>query len=115
MKKLSSLSVFAPCLNEEKNIPFFVKKFQEVLPKLAEKYEVIIVDDGSTDNTQNIVRQLMKNNPEVKYVHHPVNLGYGASLRSGIASSQFDWIFFTDGDLQFDLDELEKFVKETEN
>jgi len=114
MHKLSSISAFAPCLNEEKNIPLLVAQFQEVLPKVAKKFEIIIVDDGSTDRTQKIVKQLITKNPEVKYIHHPVNLGYGASLRSGITASQYDWIFFTDGDLQFDLHELEEFTKETQ-
>lgn len=109
-EKLPSLSVFFPCFNEEKNVPVMIKKTAEFLPKIADKYEIIIVDDGSTDNTAQTALELKKIYPEVKLVSHDVNLGYGAGLQTGFKTAQYDWIFYTDGDAQFDITELKRFV-----
>lgn len=114
VKKLSSISVFFPCFNEEKNIPFFVQEALEVLPTLAKKFEIIIVNDGSADGTKRVARALTKQHSEIKVVSHPQNRGYGASLQSGFAHAQYDWVFFTDGDLQFDLSEMRLLVKHAE-
>ncbi|MBD3279315.1 MAG: glycosyltransferase [Candidatus Pacebacteria bacterium] len=110
MKKLHSLSAFFPCYNEESNVPLFVAEALEVLPKLAKKFEIIIVNDGSTDETKNIATQLAKKDTRIKVVNHQHNRGYGAALRSGFQAAQYDWIFFTDGDLQFKLTQLTEFV-----
>lgn len=114
MSKLSSLSVFFPCFNEEKNVPLFVKEALEVLPSIAKKFEIIVVNDGSSDQTLNVAKKLAKKHPEIKIVNHEKNRGYGASLRSGFEAAINDWVFFTDGDLQFRLDQLKEFVPYTE-
>jgi glycosyltransferase involved in cell wall biosynthesis len=108
--KLHSLSAFFPCFNEEANIEQMVKRFLEVLPELAEQFEVIIVNDGSSDNTAKIADKLAAKHQEVKVIHHPKNLGYGASLRTGFDSARYDGVFFTDGDMQFDVAQLDKFI-----
>jgi glycosyltransferase involved in cell wall biosynthesis len=113
-KKLKSLSVFYPCFNEEKNIPLFVDEAVKFLPKVAAKFEIIIVDDGSSDKTQAVAEDLTRKFPQVKLVSHHENRGYGAALRTGFESAQYDWIFFTDGDLQFKLDQLAEFIPYTE-
>ncbi len=110
LQKLPSLSVFFPCYNEEKNIPKMVKKLREVLPLVAKKYEIIIVEDGSTDKSAKVADALAAQDKLIRVIHHAHNMGYGMSLRSGIAAARYQWIFFTDGDLQFDLRELETFI-----
>ena len=113
IKKLSSLSVFFPCYNEEKNVPIVVNQALQILPKFAQKFEIIIVDDGSTDHTRKVADQLSAQDERVRVISHDHNLGYGASLRTGFNESQYDWIFYTDGDSQFDLAELERLVKKS--
>lgn len=112
-KKLTSLSIFFPCYNEEKNIPIFVEEAFRVLPTVARKFEVIIINDGSRDNTLKITKKLQKQHAELRLVNHAKNRGYGASLKTGFQHAQYDWVFFTDGDLQFSLQELAKFVSYT--
>lgn len=114
MTKLASLSVFFPCYNEARNIRPTIEKALEVIPELARKFELIIVDDGSQDQTAAVAQKLAEQHPEVKVVSHPKNMGYGAALKTGIASSRYDWIFFTDGDQQFDLHELASFIPFTD-
>lgn len=107
---LTSLSVFFPCFNEEKNIPHMVETSLAFLPQIAKKFEIIIIDDGSQDRTQAVTKALMENHSELKLISHPKNLGYGASIQSGLKHSRYDWIFFTDGDAQFDISQLSHFI-----
>lgn len=88
--------------------------FLAILPQIAHQYEIIIIDDGSSDQTGHIADSLAKSNPLIKVIHHPSNLGYGLSLRSGFNAAQYDWTFFTDGDRQFDLTELKAFIPYTQ-
>ncbi len=108
------MSVFFPCYNEEKNVPLMVRQAAEFLPSVADEYEMIVVNDGSTDRTAQVTQALQEVHPQLKLVSHENNLGYGASLRTGFDNSRYDWIFYTDGDAQFDLSELEKFIPYTE-
>lgn len=114
MAKLPSLSVFFPAFNEAKNLPELIKQAYEVLPQLAKKYEVIVVNDGSVDNTQSVVNKLAKNLPHLRLVNHDKNRGYGAALRTGFESAVSEWVFFSDADLQFDLHELKSFIPFTD-
>ncbi|MBU0978607.1 glycosyltransferase family 2 protein [Patescibacteria group bacterium] len=114
MTKLPSLSVFFPAYNEEKNILPLVKQALDFLPQVATKFEVIVVDDGSQDKTGAIAQQLVQQFPQVKVVTHAQNQGYGAALKTGIGASQYEWIFFTDADLQFDITELKSFLPSTQ-
>jgi len=111
INKLKSLSVFFPIYNEEQNIPLFIKEAQLVLPKVAKKYEIIIVDDGSTDNSLKIANKYEKEYSNIKVVRHQKNQGYGAALKTGIKNTSHKWVFYTDGDLQFDIAQIEKFTK----
>ena len=106
-----SISVFFPAYNEEKNIGKSIEKALEVLEQVTDTYEVIVVDDGSKDKTSSVVEEYAKNNSHVRLVKHPVNKGYGEGLKSGIAAAKYDYIFFADADLQFDLDELKIFTE----
>lgn len=112
--KLRSLTAFFPCYNEEANVEPMVEQFLSVLPSLAKTFEIVIVNDGSSDCTGAIADRLAVQHETVRVIHHPRNLGYGASLRSGFDTAKYDWIFFTDGDMQFDVAQLKKFLPHTE-
>ena len=101
-----SISVFLPCYNEQDNIGRTVEQALDVLKKLNADFEVIIVDDGSSDETAQIADKIAEQNNAVKVVHHPANLGYGAALQSGFKAATKKLVFYTDGDGQFDINEL---------
>ena len=101
------LSYFFPAHNEEANLAGLVAEALEVLPTLAETFEIIAVDDGSRDRTAAIADELTAAHPDiVRAVHHPVNLGYGAALRSGFGAARYELVAFTDGDRQFRVEDL---------
>lgn len=106
MPKVSSLSVFFPCYNEEANVENMVRKSQGILPEIADRWEIIPVNDGSKDKTGEIIDRLAKEDPHVHPVHHEKNKGYGGAVVSGYNAAKYDFVFFTDGDLQFDLREI---------
>lgn len=109
-KIIKELSVFFPAFNEEANLEKTVVSAIGVLEKNADKWEIIIVNDGSSDNTLSVAQKLIKTNPNVRVINHEVNKGYGASLKSGLYSSKYDWIAYTDSDGQFDFSEIINFV-----
>src|SRR5439155_18182746 len=82
----------------------------DILARLTDDYEVIVVNDGSKDRTREIVEELSASNPRIRCVTHPVNRGYGEALRTGFSSATKELIFLTDGDKQFDVNELEGFL-----
>src|SRR6185295_20126359 len=97
---LSELTYFFPAHNEEANLRGLVEEALEALPSLASRFEVVIVNDGSRDDTPRIADELAGAHAQVRAIHHATNLGYGAALRSGFAAAQFANIAFTDGDRQ---------------
>jgi len=100
--RVAQLSYFVPAHNEEANVEPLVAEALETLPGLAETFEVIVVDDGSRDATPQIADRLAAEHPGVvRAVHHAVNQGYGAALRSGFRAARYDLVAFTDGDRQF--------------
>jgi glycosyltransferase involved in cell wall biosynthesis len=100
--RAAELSFFFPAHNEEANLEGLVEEALGALPEIADKFEIIAVDDGSKDRTPAIADELAARHPGVfRVVHHPVNLGYGAALRSGFRASKFGLIAFIDGDRQF--------------
>ena len=76
------------------------------LPRIAERHEIVVVDDGSRDRTGEIADRLAAANPRLKVVHHPVNRGYGAAVISGIRACNEPWIVLCDGDGQFEASDL---------
>lgn len=105
-----SLSIVLPCFNEAENVAGAVAAAVAAGARCAAEYEVIVVDDGSSDETTSIVAGLIALNRRVRLLVHISNNGYGDAVRSGITAASMDWVFLTDGDLQFDLRELEDFV-----
>ena len=101
-----SISVFFPCYNEQENVGRTVEKALAVLDKLKADFEVIIIDDGSTDGTGRIADEIASRNNKVKVVHHRTNLGYGVALQSGFKAATKELVFYTDGDGQFDINEM---------
>jgi glycosyltransferase involved in cell wall biosynthesis len=100
------ISVFFPAYNDEASIAGLVGDALALLPSLTEDFEVIVVDDGSTDGTAAVLEELARADPRVRVVRHEVNRGYGAALRTGFASATKDLVFYTDGDGQYDVREL---------
>jgi glycosyltransferase involved in cell wall biosynthesis len=108
--KIDFLSVFFPAFNEEKNITPTVEKASAVLERLKLKnYEIIVIDDGSTDGTAKAVRKLQEKNPHLRLIVHSINKGYGEALKSGFYNAKYPWIVYTDSDGQFDFSEITKF------
>lgn len=107
-RSLDSLTLFFPCYNEESNVGRMIEQAVKVGQEYGVDYEVIVVDDGSSDRTAEIVRAAAETDPRVRLVRHEKNQGYGAALRSGLRSATKDFVFLTDGDNQFQLSDIEK-------
>lgn len=108
---IDEISVFFPCYNEAKNIESTVKKAISTLVKIAEKWEIIIINDGSKDDTGIVAKKIQSQFPKnINVVTHDPNRGYGAALKSGFYNAKYKWIAFTDSDGQFDFSEIKKFI-----
>jgi glycosyltransferase involved in cell wall biosynthesis len=102
----TGLSVFFPAYNDSGTIASMVIRAVQAASELTPDYEVIVVDDGSSDATPEIVDELARTYPKVRAVHHPKNRGYGGALQTGFRSATKELIFYTDGDAQYDPAEL---------
>jgi glycosyltransferase involved in cell wall biosynthesis len=108
---LPGLSVVLPAYNEEANVGPMIEAALEVLPRIIDEYEVIVVDDGSRDATATVAEGWVADHyPRVRLLRHATNCGYGAAIRSGFQHARFDLIFYTDADRQFDIGELAYFL-----
>ena len=103
----TSLSVFFPAYNDSGTIASLVITALKCASDLTTNYEVIVVNDGSSDSTGQILDELARVYPQLKVVTHHVNRGYGGALRSGFAAASKDAVFYTDGDAQYDPAEME--------
>ena len=104
--KKPNISVFFPCYNDGKVIVTLVEKAINNLKNVASDWEVIVIDDGSSDNSREALKQAAKKYKELKLVFHTKNRGYGGALKSGFKTARLDLVFYTDGDGQYDVDEL---------
>lgn len=104
--KKPNISVFFPCYNDAGTIGVLVERAIQVLKKIAYKYEVIVIDDGSSDESVEILKLLAVKYKHFRPIFHKQNQGYGGALRSGFRAAKFDLVFYTDGDGQYDVREL---------
>jgi len=104
---MPGLSIFFPAYNDAGTIASLVISSVKIAATLTDDYEVIVIDDGSQDDTPKILDELARIYPDrVRIVHHETNRGYGGALRSGFAAARKDFVFYTDGDAQYDPSEM---------
>jgi len=104
------ISFVLPAYNEEANVTEAIRRARDVAHRLCSAYEIIVVDDGSTDGTAERVETAATGHTDLVLLRHPRNRGYGEALRTGFRAAQHELVFFTDSDNQFDLNELELFL-----
>jgi len=100
------LSLVFPVFDEEPNIGRLLDKALALAPRLAADFEIVVVDDGSRDGSASLVESRRACDPRIRLLRHSANRGYGAALRAGLRGARGELVFFSDADLQFDLDEL---------
>jgi glycosyltransferase involved in cell wall biosynthesis len=105
-QKPVGLSVFFPAYNDSGTIASMVIAAVQTASRLTPDFEVLVIDDGSTDATAELIDELARLYPRVRAIHHEKNRGYGGALRTGFSSAAKDWIFYTDGDAQYDPREM---------
>ena len=103
---VSSVSAFFPCYNDEFSISGMVRDVRDALVDAVDDFEIIVIDDGSSDGSLAVLRQLGDEVPELRIIVHDTNRGYGGALQSGFAAATKQWIFYTDGDAQYDAGEI---------
>ena len=106
ISKPKGVSIFFPCYNDAKSIESLVENAFSVIKKYTNRYEVIVIDDASTDNSKATLEKLSKKYKRLKIITHNENRGYGGALRSGFKAARYELIFYTDGDGQYDIKEL---------
>ena len=115
MESLRSLSIFFPAYNDAATIPSMVISAFLTVQQITNDFEIIVVNDGSKDHTAELLNELQRLYPQVRVITHPQNRGYGAALRTGFSSASKEWVFYTDGDAQYDPRELVKLVEALES
>lgn len=108
---VTKLSLFLPAYNEGKNLPSLLAGCDQFLKENLKHYEMIVVDDGSTDQTAHVVANLRHKYSALRLVSHPSNQGYGQAIRTGIKEAKFPWVFFMDSDNQFRIEDLKEFLR----
>ncbi|HEX6659856.1 MAG TPA: glycosyltransferase family 2 protein [Ilumatobacter sp.] len=105
-----SVSAFFPCYNDQHSIPVMVRDVRRSLVGAVDDFEIIVVDDGSVDDSLAVLTALASEIPELRVIRHDVNRGYGGALLSGFAAARKEWIFYTDGDAQYDASEITRCI-----
>jgi glycosyltransferase involved in cell wall biosynthesis len=105
------ITIFFPVYNDEKTIKKMTEKCIFVLKEIASNYEVIIINDGSPDNSGVVADEMAIKYEHVKVIHHTQNKGYGAAIKSGFTHAKYEWVCFTDGDDEYDIEDLRKMIR----
>jgi glycosyltransferase involved in cell wall biosynthesis len=106
-----SISAFFPAYNEEESIEALARKTARVLSQITHRWEIIIVNDGSRDRTAEIGARLHEEEPRIRIINHEKNTGYGGAVKTGLYAARHEYVFFTDGDGQFDVNEIGELIK----
>ncbi len=107
--KSIKISVIIPVYNEEQGVETSIANLKRTMEKIGPEYEIIAVNDGSTDKSRTIIEKISG----VKIINHPHNKGYGASLKTGTRNAKYDWLLFYDADGQHKPEYIEEFIKHT--
>jgi glycosyltransferase involved in cell wall biosynthesis len=107
----SSITAFFPAYNDQHTIGSLVRTAASELRKITDDFEIVVVNDGSQDHTAEVLQRAQHEIRELRIIHHPRNLGYGAALISGFTNARKELIFCTDGDGQYDVREMHNLVK----
>jgi len=106
-----NITVLFPVFNDEKTVKRLTEKALKVLEEHATEYEVLIINDCSPDEAGKIADEMAEKNNHIRVIHHEKNLGYGAALRTGFSNSKYEYICQTDGDDEYEIADIEKFIK----
>ena len=109
------LSLVFPVFDEERNIGPLLDATLELAPRLARSFEIVVVDDGSRDGSGRVIDRYERADTRIRVVRHRRNRGYGAALRAGLRQARGNLVFFTDADLQFDVQELSTLLAHTDS
>ena len=109
---IRSISIVIPAYNEQSRLPDTVRRIEQYLDSAGwEFHEIVIVDDGSTDNTVAVAEEFARANPNIRVLRNPVNRGKGYSVRRGMLDARAEWRLLTDADLSAPIEELDKLYK----
>ncbi len=108
---MESISLFFPVYKDEATVERVAQKALSILPSLCSEYEIIIVDDCSPDRAGEIADELASRHEHIRVIHHPINLGYGAAIQTGLNASKNDLICMIDGDDEYDVNDIKKLMK----
>jgi glycosyltransferase involved in cell wall biosynthesis len=111
MARLSSVTAFFPAYNDAGTIPTMIIRAVQTLRQVTDDFEVVVINDGSTDDTGRVLDEMAHLYDRLRVIHHPRPSGYGGVLRAGFATAAKDWIFYTDGDAQYDARELARLAE----
>jgi glycosyltransferase involved in cell wall biosynthesis len=107
---VAAVSAFFPCYNDEHSIATMVRDVRGALADAVDDFEIIVVDDGSQDGSVAVLTELQCEVTELRVVRHEVNRGYGGALISGFGAATRPWVFYTDGDAQYDASEITRCI-----
>lgn len=107
---IKSITAFFPCYNDGGTIASMVVLMDQTLKDITDDYEILVIDDGSSDHSREILQELQCRYDRLRIILHENNQGYGGVLKTGFASATKEWIFYTDGDFQYDVTELQRLL-----
>jgi len=113
MKHIKSISILFPLYKDKKTVKIMIQKSIKVLSEIKKKYEIVMVDDGCPENSGLYAKKITKNKKNIKIIIHKKNYGYGAAIKTGLKNCTSEWVFQTDGDNEYDVNDLKKLIKFT--